>query len=205
MNLGKTQWGVYYLHDYVPPKKWENYPDFDSIEDSKNILEFKRFGEDCINLYSNELLQAISYLSINVMNRFVKNIALVNVPPSKVDKDSPIKESIHLIKEWFDEGIISPKFGCNKGIYDYSNLLTRISDVNTAHKEWPRPTFDEHLNSIECSKDNLSRDYMTFIILDDITTTGITMNACKKILLDHGANYRYIYKLAIGHTVEGYE
>lgn len=202
MNLRKTQWGVYYLHDYVPPKKWESYPDFDSVEDSKRILEFKSFDEECINLYSNELMQAISYLSNNVMNSFVKNIALVNVPPSKEDKPSPIKKSINLIKDWFDDGIISSRFGCDKEIYNYSNLLTRVSDVNTAHKEFPRPTFDEHLNSIDCSKDNLSRDYMTFIILDDITTTGITMNACKRILLDHGAHYRYIYKLAIGGTVE---
>ena len=46
---------------------------------------------------------------------------------------------------------------------------------------------------------------MTFILLDDITTTGITMNACKRILLNHGAYERYIYKIAIGGTIGGYD
>lgn len=189
------------MHNYVPERK-RDYYDADSVEMSEKIIDYKNGEDEAIEFFTSELMEAISYLSNNVMESYVENLALVPVPPSKVDKYSPIKQSIHQIKRWFEDGITESKFGCEKNIFNYSNLLTRISDVNTAHKEWPRPTYQEHLNSIKCSKNNLSRDYMTFILLDDITTTGITMNACKRILLDHGANKRFIYKLAIGGTVE---
>lgn len=201
VDLKSSEYNVYYLYDYIPEKKRDNYSR-DSVEISERIIDFKNFDDDALEFFSNKIMEAIAYLSNNVMPNYVENLALVGVPPSKVNKNSPIKKSIFQIKEWFENGITERKFNCEKNIYNYSNLLTRISDVNTAHKEWPRPTFDEHLNSIKCSKNNLSRDYMTFILLDDITTTGITMNACKRILLNHGANYKFIYKLAIGGTVE---
>lgn len=204
ININKSKWGVYYLHDYIPEKKREDY-DANSVEMSERIIDFKNFDEEALEFFSREIMEAISYLSNNVMYSNVKKLALVNVPPSKVDKDSPVKEVIFQIKRWYEEGITKSEFGCDKGIYNYSNLLTRGTDVNTAHKEYPRPTFDEHLKSIKCSKNNLSRDYMTFILLDDISTTGITMNACKQILLKHGANKYFIYKLAIGGTVGDYD
>ena len=117
IKLSKTKWGVYYFHDYVPSKIWGSYHDLDSVEDSKKIIDFKNFDEECIELYSTELMQVISYLSNNVMNSFVKNLALVSVPSSKVDKDSPINKCINMIEEWFDDGIISSNFNCNKKIY----------------------------------------------------------------------------------------
>lgn len=203
VNLNRTKWGVNYLHDYIPPKKWDEYGNSESIDLSKKIWEYKNFEDDAMDFFTQQLMEAIAYLSNNEMASYVKNLALVPIPPSKVNKPSPMKTSINIIKDWYEDGITESKFNCAKNIYNYSNLLTRISDVNTAHKEYPRPTFDEQIESIQCSKNNLSKDYMTFILMDDVTTTGITMNACKKILLNHGANGRFIYKLAISGTVGG--
>ena len=202
VSLNNSKYNIYYLYDYVPERMRNDY-DSQRIEMSEKLIDFKNFDQESIYFFSEKLMEAISYLSNNVMPGYVENLALVAVPPSKVDKDSPIKKSINQMKRWFEDGTAESVFDCHKNIFNYSNLLTRISDVNTAHKEYPRPTFQEHLDSIKCNRNNLSRDYMTFIILDDITTTGITMNACKNILLNHGANKRFIYKLAISGTVGG--
>lgn len=201
VNLETSKYKVYYMYDYIPERKRDMYIG-KQVEISEKIIDYKNGDEETIEFFTEKIMEAISYLSNNVMESYVENLALVSIPPSKVDKYSPIKQSIFKIKRWHEDGIAESKFDCSKNIFNYSNLLTRTSDVNTAHKEYPRPTFQEHLNSIKCSKNNLSRDYMTFILLDDITTTGITMNACKHILLNHGANKRFIYKLAIGGTVE---
>ena len=201
VNLKNSKFKVYYLYDYIPERK-RNYYNNEQVEISERLIDYKNGEDESMEFFTDKIMEAISYLSNNVMESYVENLALVPVPPSKVDKYSPIKESISMIKGWYEDGITESVFDCSKNIFNYSNLLTRVSDVNTAHKEYPRPTFKEHLDSINCSKNNLSRDYMTFILLDDITTTGITMNACKNILLNHGANKHFIYKLAIGGTVE---
>ena len=201
VNLYSSKYKVYYIHDYIPERKRIEY-DYTSVNMSEKLIDYKNGEDEAMEFFTNEIMEAIAYLSNNVMENYVENLALVPIPPSKVNKYSPIKQSIYQIRRWFDEGIIESKYNCKKNIFNYSNLLKRTSDVNTAHKEYPRPTFQEHLDSIQCSKNNLSRDYMTFILLDDITTTGITMNACKSILLNHGANKRFIYRLAIGGTGE---
>ena len=48
----------------------------------------------------------------------------------------------------------------------------------------------------------LSRLWTTFIILDDVTTLGTSMDACRDILIQHGAKEQYIYRMAIARTLE---
>ena len=79
-------------------------------------------------------MHAITILSQNIPQ---SKIGLVAVPPSKVDKDSPIRESIRIIKEWYDDGLAEDKFGGDKQIYDYGLLIRRISDISTAHAGKP--------------------------------------------------------------------
>lgn len=202
INLKQTEREVYYLHEYIPKKNWNEY-DLNSIEMSKKLLEYKNDNnDDTFNLFTIELMEAIAYLSNNVMGNEVENIALVPVPPSKVYKheSNTIRKSINCINKLYELGNRSSLFGCSKKFVNHIDLLKRVWDVPTSHLE-RRPHRNEHIKSIECSKNNLSKEYVTFILIDDITTTGNIMNVCQQILIKHWAVKRYIYKLAIAETI----
>ena len=198
INLRCSKWKVYYVYDYVPNDK-EGYFNSNAIDLKNRIINYKNADPYEVALFTKDLMRAIATLTKDIMPKNVKNIGLVPVPSSKVDKTTVLKESIYQIKRWYEDGT-AKQFGCDKNIYNYNNLLSRFKDVNTAHLG-KRPTFNDHLESISCSENNLSNKYTTFIILDDITTTGISMNACKRILENHGAKSNYIYRLALARTV----
>ena len=199
VNVRKTEKDVYYLHDYIPKDKYSDY-DSSKVNISKKILEYKDWDDDAINLFTNDIMEGIAYLSKNVIPKQVKNLALVPVPSSKVNKKTPVLRSIKIIKDWYENGDTKSKYNCDKKIYGYTNLLKRFKDVPTSHLE-RRATYYEQFNSIKCTKKQLNKDYMTFILIDDITTTSNIMNACENILANNGAIRYYIYRLAIGHTV----
>ena len=104
VNLNKTKWGVYYFHDYENEKKRAGYNQQD-VQISEQIIDYKNDDGNAMEIFTDELMQVISYLSNNVMGSNVKNLALVAVPPSKVEKYCPMKKSINLIKRWYEKGI----------------------------------------------------------------------------------------------------
>ena len=81
------------------------------------------------------------------------------------------------------------------------DLLKRVKNVPTAHLCECRASFEEHIDSIMCMRDNLSNENIAYIILDDITTTGNSMRACNEILLQSGVKMENIYNIALGATV----
>lgn len=193
-NIRQTDTGIYYLHDYIPVRQFRYHSD-EEVAISKKIWDYKNGDADALNLFTNELMQAISFI--------VKDgdkIALVAVPPSKINKDSPIRTSIWNMANWYNQGITQSTFGCNKRIMDFGRLLTRISDVSTSH-EGRRATYEEHMESIQCSRDHLSKYWAKFVILDDVTTRGTIMDACEDILIEHGAVEKHIIRLAIAKTI----
>ncbi len=150
-----------------------------------------------MNDFTNDLMWAVLSLANRVSSQ---NIGLVAVPPSEVDKVSPVRTSIQNMVNWYNQEITSSHFGYDKCFYDYGKLLMRFTDISTAHKG-KRASYEEQKNSIICSRDNLSRYWTTFFILDDDTTTGTSMDVCWDILLEHGAKEQYIIRLAIARTV----
>ena len=80
---------------------------------------------------------------------------MVAVPPSKVNKESSIGTSIWNIENWYNQGITETYFNCDKQIYEYRTLLTRIVDVPTSHESRVRATYEEQISSIACSRDRL--------------------------------------------------
>lgn len=196
LQLNMTDSGIYYLHDYIPVKQFRYYPE-EAVAISRKIWDYKDGDEDALNVFTNELMWAVA----TVANRIRSNkFGLVAVPPSKVDKMSAVRNSIWNMVNWYSTGIVRKSFGCSKEFYDYSNLLMRVSDISTAH-EGVRATYDEQIKSIECCRNNLSRYWTTFIILDDVTTLGTSMDVCRDILLEHGAKEQYIMRMAIARTV----
>lgn len=196
LQLNMTDSGIYYLHDYIPVRQFRYYSE-DAVAISRKIWDYKDGDQDALNVFTNELMWAVAM----VANRIRSNkFGLVAVPPSKVDKFSAVRNSIWNMVNWYSKGIVRKSFGCSKEFYDYSNLLTRVSDISTAH-EGVRATYDEQIESIECCRNNLSRYWTTFIILDDVTTLGTSMDVCRDILLEHGAKEQYIIRMAIARTV----
>lgn len=196
LQLNMTNSGIYYLHDYIPARQFPYYSK-EAVAITKKIWDYKNCDADALNVFTNELMCAVAMVANQIRsNKF----GLVAVPPSKVDKPSAVRISIWNMVKWYSKGIVRKSFGCSKEFYDYSNLLTRVSDISTAH-EGVRATYDEQIESIECCKNNLSKYWTTFIILDDVTTRGTSMDVCRDILLAHGAKGKYIIRMAIARTV----
>ncbi len=195
INLKQTESGIYYFHDYYPKRYRFITEEQDKIR--RMIWSYKDKDEEALTLFTNELMEAISLICRQIKS---SKIGLVAVPPSKVNKWSPIRTSIWNINNWYSEGIASSHFGCQKRIYDYSNLLTRIVDIPTAH-EGIRPTYEQQKDTIVCSRNNLWRYSTIFFILDDVTTKGTSLNVCRDILVENGSNLDKIIRLAIARTV----
>lgn len=190
----------YYIQKYIP--RWridsmrENYSDFD-IRCSENLLLFKQ--EYCkdhkiFSFYSIKIMEAIEQIAIK--NKFgVVPVVLVAIPASKCDKKSNIAFSIEKI---------------TKERSDYINwvdgrlALIRTTDVNTSHLSCgtERTTIYEHIESIKCNlrRDNPELRKWYYILIDDIITTGTTMDACEKIL-SQVVPKENIIRLAIGRTI----
>ena len=189
---------VNYLFTYVSKKKRYGY-NYNEIKLSLGAWKFKDGYEYAIDFFTKELLDAVIKISNEVVKDNIESIALISVPPSKVynNTDATMRKSIYRITDYYNK---NPNMFKNE-ILDYGNLLYRFQNVPTSHKE-RQATYDEHIESIVCTKKDLSNDNMAFVIMDDVTTRGYIMNACKNILIKHGAKGKNIYKLAIFATGE---
>lgn len=196
LNLRMTDTGIYYIYDYIPVRKFI-YHTNDEVAVSKKIWDYKNGDADALNLFTNELMQAIS---IMVKDLVGDKIGLVAVPPSKIYKNSTIRTSIWNMENWYKKGITKTNYKCSKRIIDFRTLLKRTHDVHTSH-EGVRASYEEHLKSISCVEEHLSNVGATFIILDDVTTIGTSMDVCRDILIGHGAEEKHILRLAIAKTV----
>lgn len=194
-TLRRTESGIYFIHNYTPTKKMRYASEYDcSI--TKQIWQYKDGDDVAIAKFTEDLMWAISHATSGIRT---SNLALVAVPPSKVDKYSAVAESIEIIKNWYDQGK-TQEYNCFKTIMDFSTLLTRVDNVSTSH-EGRRATYEEHLNSISCRRSRLSRYWSTFVLIDDVTTTGTSLYVCRDILLENGANEKYIVRIALAQTI----
>lgn len=193
--LRQTESGIHYIYDYYPSKYRRITGDQDLLR--RQIWAYKDMDSDAVTRFTRDLISAVTLISRDIR---LSKIGLVAVPPSKVCKESPVRESIRQIVSLSKKGVISSAFGCNKTLYDYGTLLTRTSDIRTSHREG-RATYEEQIDSISCSRDRLWRYRTAFIILDDVTTLGTSMDACRDILIENGSDEDKIYRLAIAKTV----
>lgn len=201
--LNKTDNGVYYLNEYIPKDKLDEYEGDERIDFSNQILNFKEDNGDSVYLLTNDLERSIANLSNNIIPENIKKLVLIAVPPSKVKKlkKSSMRKSIDSIEASFNRGKLIKEYGCNKEIINYKDLIKRIEDVPTAHLGEGRASPEQHIDSMKCCENNLSNENIAYIVLDDITTTGNTMKACNEILLNHGVNENNIYNFVLGATV----
>lgn len=199
MKLRKNDLGIFYIHDYIPEYKWNNYGS-DEILISERLVRYKDENKEfALNFFTNELTEAIIELLDNIIGEYSKNVVLVAVPPSKVDKYSPVRLSISRIRY---NSEIKSKLKYTTKIFDGGELLIRTKDVSTSHNE-RRAKYHEHILSIDFNEElaETFNDDAIYIILDDITTTGSIMDVCRDILMDYDIESDKIYRLAIGSTI----
>lgn len=171
---------IYHIHEYHPYRGGSN-PRAD--KNTKRIMDIK--NPDSYNFIKStnsygELFKQGTGRILDFLNVPVIQVAIV--PSSKEGKVSiGLERIINHVK-----GTV---------IYD-PDFLVRKYDVPTAHEGGDR-SFQKHIDSIEIRV--LPNPRIPLILLDDVTTTGNSLNACKKILNDSGI--KEVYMVAIGRTV----
>jgi hypothetical protein len=160
--------GFYY------PYRNGNNPDFDAFSDK--IMQLKKNADNSIKYFNdmvaNELNDATCF-------------TICIVPPSKVDRQcNGIKLIVNRI--------------CNNDKWvNGSGALKRIKDVDKkafggirdAKLEYSTILFDKQYNNLIQNKHVL--------LLDDVYTTGTSMNVSKRILIENGAACVALFPLAI--------
>ncbi|KXI26796.1 hypothetical protein [Paraglaciecola hydrolytica] len=174
---------IYKLCDYPPYRRFgEDNPDRN--KDTYRIMDLK-------NPSSNNHQSAIKHFGTNfsaglkklVVNIKTDKIQVAIVPSSKKGKRS---SGLEAILKMVEEVAI---------IYD-PLFLVRDEDVPASHEGGNR-SIEKHINSISVKK--IPDPNIPMLILDDVTTTGNSLEACEKILKKKGVTL--IYKVAIGKTV----
>lgn len=194
--------GICYLSSYIPTNIRDTSYSFNKeltecIEFSEKIIDFKNGGYD----FLDELLEAIMYICESYF-KDVDKISLVAVPSSKESKvkDSQSKKPITEIIKLYNMGELEYKYNFIKILSDESDLLKRCTEIEEHKFSNDRWDKNIHFNTISCSK---KLNHSTgFIILDDVTTTGTSMNSCREILINNGANEKNIICLALAETID---
>ncbi|WP_191117480.1 ComF family protein [Vibrio campbellii] len=174
---------IYNLVDYHPYRKFgEDNPDRDSntykIMDLKNPSHHNH--KKAVDFFGHEFKQGASkFARFHGRNNF--QVAIV--PSSKVGK-----LSLGL------EGVLSHVTGVNL-LYN-RDFLVRTRDIPSAHEGGER-SIQQHKDTIAVNvKPNPN---IPLLLVDDVTTTGASLEACKQIL--EAAGVKEVYMVAIGTTV----
>ena len=173
---------VYYLHDYQPWQGGSN-PKFDMT--SGQILDLKE--EDgghkhnrAVILFSNELSEELS----DIVDTDAELVATFIPSSDPRKKKTGLREILSTLKETFN-------------ITNSLNPLIRHTKIPKATGGGPRSK-RAHLDSIRVSE-SINLEGKTVLLIDDVTTSGCSMDACEELLYNAGASI--IIKFAVGATV----
>lgn len=212
LSVYRTPGNICYIYDYIPDykvnwylRKTDAYLGED-VEDglklSKKIHSYKNGIDEEIKFFTEDFKKAVAQIS-NKCLKNLENIVLVSAPSS--DGYGQTTASINFIEESYKNGEFESKFSCEKNIYNGSKLLYRHTPVEKSHINNNRDK-DLHLQTISFNKENLPKDIEIentgFIILDDISTLGQTMLACKEILIKNDIEKKHIKCLVIAQTID---
>lgn len=208
---------TYYLHEYLPSRKWRYSEYGDKASLSMAIYRFKNQEDSELEF---ELLWAIMQVCKDIPE---DNILLFNVPSSSGGCiDTPIVKLIRQLGEAPSTSVfvsfMKELFCKGKRFIDCSGAIIRsipiISNHERAGRNIKRATFEEQVNSMDCSEefteyaDSLSKDNESAacLIIDDIMTSGCTINATLTTLGHQAWKFNAassIYKLVLARTVYG--
>lgn len=171
---------------------------FKDLKEIQNYVTYYPYWIDGIrnpafNVDSAELL-ALKRAEKPVVNKVVttlerdlhSDVVIVIVPSSKAYTET---HGLYKVAKKLEK----------KGKVNGSSCLVRHKDIEKLASGGNR-NINVHLNSIKVENHSIIKDKYV-ILLDDITTSGNSLRACKQLLLEAGA--KGVQCLAIGKT-EGY-
>ena len=174
---------IYKLCDY-PPYRRLGADNPDRNKDTYRIMDLKNPKAvnhgDAVKHFGKNFSAGLKKLTESIKT---DKLQVSIVPSSKKGKRSTGLEAIIDMVEDLNV-IYDPQF------------LNRDEDVPAAHEGGDR-SIEKHIKSISVRR--VPDPDIPMLILDDVTTTGNSLEACDKILSMKGV--KTIYKVAIGKTV----
>lgn len=182
MKLKKNIHNFYYLCNYYPKRYIEYYGKM-----TESIIQFKRGNHDIAYRFAD----AIADCLIDEKNRSeidFNNTCIIIVPS-------------HRIGEWNNSLIFLAKHISNRlNVNDFDRALVR-TELHPKLSKGGTRTIESHFETIRFDYSNFSVLDKKVILFDDITTTGNSFLACKRILRTAGA--REVRCIAIAQTITG--
>ena len=185
--------GIYYLTEYIPKGLWA-YKSDEALEDSRLVIQLKNNEQEAIDVVKEKMAIAAEELIVPSPDL---GIIVAAVPSSKTYKIYPMLKVAAYIRDCFN-GI----YGEDDPELAFLDMFTRTRDVATSHfvETWNRPGYDEQKASILCNYPEFCSEDNYCLIIDDVTTTGRVMCACKEILVENGMPEENVIMLAFAKT-----
>jgi hypothetical protein len=138
-----------------------------SIWDYKDATSLRAFST-----FTAYLCEAVKRISIECG---AKTVGLIAAPRSSEEKPNNIAKSIQRIVE-----ILNKEQSNTITYFNMAGALKRTTAVEASHTSSKRKSLAEHMQTITCRGiEDLKTDLI--IILDDITTRGDTLCACRQL------------------------
>jgi hypothetical protein len=158
------------------------FPEKDSSNDfSQTLIEIKNKNINIIKQYSEKVLSLLE-----LERKWLAGCILCTAPSSN-------KENIETGITIFSDHLLQ-KFTLTNGIH----LLKRIQTIDKSATSKIRHTKEDHLNTIAVQNKDMIRN-KRILLIDDIETTGATINACDDLLMHAGA--AEVIQMCLGKTV----
>ena len=199
---------IYYTYQYIKTAFWESRePDDENVLLSKALLNFKerRCKKEIKDYFMLEIARFISSCTPpRDYTRKRRSMTLISCPPSKRWSYSCIANAIQtIVKITTTSGLQTEQYlGLDPYVlyYDGSGILKRTTDTIPMKYLRNKPTISEVKDTITCFDTVPSVLSNEIILIDDITTTGTTLHACKEILIENGADPSRIHCYALART-----
>ncbi|MGG7199277.1 phosphoribosyltransferase [Clostridium butyricum] len=197
---------IYYITDYHQYSLYDNdgnklkSPEFNN-KNGGYILNLKKYGKKFNNnskvtefKYNQSISEALMFYKKKLVdilksdNKFNNgNFIITTVPPH--DANNSYDDGMKVIAQFLSNEIPS---------INYYNCLKRIRTIEKLSCGGKR-SIKIHLNSIEVSIDRSLIENKKILLLDDVTTTGNSLIACKKLLERNGAE---VICLSLSKTID---
>ena len=194
---------VAYFYNYVKTKFWNKLgQDDESVLTSKALLNFKekRCSSDIKEWFMRDIagyLQGFTFMDYS-------NVVIIPVPSSKGYKYSciinAVKRIFHIMDNSINESALYLGLDSPANFIDGTGILKRTTNVIPMKYLWPKPSIEEVKQTISFYDRDPSIIHDDIVLIDDIITTGTTMNACKELLIENGVNPYKIHCFALAKT-----
>lgn len=176
-----------------------NLADMNSVDKVSSLGSYHKYWLEYRQVRNNEFDNfSSSILNLKKKENSAINYFFTRVNAILLDKQMVICYIPSTTKENVDTGIrILAQKLVSVSRADGTSCICRHTSIPKSATGGDR-SIEKHLASLHIVKPELVQDKIV-LLMDDVTTTNNSMNACKKLLLEAGA--KAVFCLALGQTV----